>query len=198
MKPVIWLLGLSGSGKTTLGSLLRLFLEGQGIDTELVDGDRFRREFGITGFTPADRIRNINAIRGHVLDLQAEGKACIVAAITPYESMRAQNRAMVPHYREVWVRCSLQTLAQRDTKGLYAKAAHGGVEHLTGVSDVFDEPRHADCLIDTDRYEIGDCYEQLRNLTLNALEEGHAWRQSMGRMLPTVPIPCLRTAAIAL
>ena len=198
MKPIIWLLGLSGSGKTTLGSLLRLYLEGQGIETELIDGDRFRRQFGITGFTPADRIRNINAMRDHVLDLQGQGKACVVAAITPYESMRTQNRAVLPQYREVWVRCSLNTLAHRDTKGLYAKAAKGRVANLTGVSDAFDEPRHADCIIDTDRYELGVCYERLRDLTLDALNEGHTWQYRMEYMLPTAHMPYLGAAAIAL
>ena len=198
MKPIIWLLGLSGSGKTTLGSLLRLYLEGQGIETELIDGDRFRRQFGITGFTPADRIRNINAMRDHVLDLQGQGKACVVAAITPYESMRAQNRAVLPQYREVWVRCALHTLAQRDTKGLYARAAQGRVDNLTGVSDAFDEPRHADCIIDTDRYELGVCYEQLRDLTLDALNEGRTWRHRLDHMLPAAQTPYLGAAAIAL
>ena len=198
MNPIIWLLGLSGSGKTTLGSLLRLYLEGQGIETELVDGDRFRRQFGITGFTPADRIHNINAMRDHVLDLHSQGKACVVAAITPYESMRVQNRALLPQYREVWVRCSLHTLAQRDTKGLYARAANGRVANLTGVSDTFDEPRHADCIIDTDRYELGVCYEQLRDLTLDALNKGRTLRYGMKYMLPAAHMPYLGAAAIAL
>ena len=41
MTPVLWLLGLSGSGKTALGSLLRLYLEGQGIETAFIDEGRF-------------------------------------------------------------------------------------------------------------------------------------------------------------
>ena len=57
MTPVIWLLGLSGSGKTTLGSLVRLFLEGQGVETEFVDEDHFCRQAGLAGSAPHERAR---------------------------------------------------------------------------------------------------------------------------------------------
>ena len=48
MTPIIWLMGLSGSGKTTLGSLLRLYLDGQGIDAEFIDADSFCRSKGLS------------------------------------------------------------------------------------------------------------------------------------------------------
>ena len=37
----------------------------------------------------------------------------------------------------------------RDRKGLYAKARAGLIEHFTGVSDPYEEPRNADLTIDT-------------------------------------------------
>ena len=122
MLPVIWLLGLSGSGKTTLGSILRLHLEGQGFDVEHTDGDVFRKRFGFHGFSYEDRMRNINAMRQYTLDCCLQGKFCIVTAITPYAPMRQVNREILPNYREVWVRCSLDELVRRDPKGLYARA----------------------------------------------------------------------------
>ena len=61
---------------------------------------------------------------------------------------------MLPLYNEVWVRCSLQTLVQRDAKGLYARAGRGDLPLLDSVYDAFDEPQHADCVIDTDRYSM--------------------------------------------
>lgn len=186
MKPVLWLLGLSGSGKTTLGSLLRLYLEGQGLETEFVDGDVFRRRFGFSGFTPAERQRNIDAMRDHVLDLASRGKVCVVAAITPYESMRQKNRAVFPLYREIWVRCSLATLVERDVKGLYARAACGELALLSGVSDTFDEPRRADRIIDTDGCALAESYGQLRDFALDVLEENRRWER-LRRMLPALP-----------
>ena len=175
--PVIWLLGLSGSGKTTLGSLLRMHLESQGHAVAHIDGDAFRRQFGYTGFSPADRIRNINAMREHALQLHAQGKVCIVTAITPYESMRRKNRGQIPLYREIWVRCALQTLVERDPKGLYARAARGELDLLTGVSDAFDEPRRADAIIDTDRLTLAESYVALRDIAEDALNVSRSWRE---------------------
>ena len=177
MMPVIWLLGLSGSGKTTLGSLLRLYLETRGHEVEFIDGDCFRRRFGFSGFRPEDRLRNIDAMREHVLQRHAQGKICIVAAITPYECMRQKNRDEIPLYREVWVRCSLNTLVERDTKGFYARAARGEMDLLTGVSDAFDEPLRADRVVDTDRFSLAESYVALRDLAEEALAESRNWRR---------------------
>ena len=177
MMPVIWLLGLSGSGKTTLGSLLRLYLETRGHEVEFIDGDCFRRRFGFSGFRPEDRLRNIDAMREHVLQRHAQGKICIVAAITPYECMRQKNRDEIPLYREIWVRCSLNTLVERDTKGFYARAARGEMDLLTGVSDAFDEPLRADRVVDTDRFSLAESYVALRDLAEEALAESRNWRR---------------------
>ena len=188
--PVIWLLGLSGSGKTTLGSLLRLHLESLGHNVAHVDGDAFRRQFGFTGFTPADRIRNIDAMREHALQLHAQGKVCIVTAITPYEVMRRKNREQIPLYREIWVRCALKTLVDRDTKGLYAKAARGELERLTGVADAFDEPLRADAIIDTDRLTLAESYVALRDVAEEALNVSRSWREFREDLRsPVLPLP---------
>lgn len=196
--PVIWLLGLSGSGKTTLGSLLRLHLENQGHSVAHVDGDAFRRQFGFSGFSPEDRIRNINAMREHALQLHAQGKVCIVTAITPYESMRRKNREQIPLYREVWVRCALQTLLERDTKGLYARAARGELERLSGVADAFDEPRHADAVIDTDRLTLAESYVALRDLADDALNVSKSWRRLREDIrMPSLPLPPAKVQRLA-
>jgi adenylylsulfate kinase-like enzyme len=172
MMPVIWLLGLSGSGKTTLGSLLRIYLEANDYDVAFIDGDSFRQQFGYSGFRPQDRLRNISAMREHALQLNAQDKICIVAAITPYEIMRQKNREQFPVYREILVRCGMQTLLRRDAKGLYARAMRGEVKRLSGVSDAFDEPEKADCVIDTDSLGLAESYLKLRDLTLEAIQEG--------------------------
>ena len=198
MTPIIWLMGLSGSGKTTLGSLLRLYLDGQGIDAEFIDADSFCRSKGLSTGTPQQRVRNTDALRDHALNLQANGKVCVVAAATPYEGMRQTNRELLPNYHEVWVRCSLQTLVQRDTKGLYAKAERGDLHALDSVFDAFDEPRCPHAIIETDVYSLVECYEQLRDLTLDALAPQSDWHDEQRRMLPQVSQGAFTNAAIAL
>jgi adenylylsulfate kinase len=51
----------------------------------------------------------------------------------------------------VYVRCDLDTLVERDTKGLYRKALEGEIPHFTGVSDPYEEPLHPELVIDTSR-----------------------------------------------
>ena len=110
MTPTIWLLGLSGSGKTTLGSLLRLYLDGQGFDVEFIDADTFCRSNGLSAATPEDRVRNTDILRDYALNMQAQGKICVVAAATPYESMRQSNRAMLPRLNAATFRPWIQFL----------------------------------------------------------------------------------------
>lgn len=52
---------------------------------------------------------------------------------------------------EIYVRCPLPVLQQRDVKGLYKKAAVGEIQNFTGVSDPYEEPLHPELVVDTDR-----------------------------------------------
>ncbi|MCR4667294.1 MAG: adenylyl-sulfate kinase [Desulfovibrio sp.] len=173
MTPVFWLVGLSGSGKTTLGSLLRIYLQSQDYDAEFIDADRFRIQHGFHGFSREQRIQNIDAMRDLVLSLNDQGKICVVSAITPYACMRDLNREYIPFYREVWVRCGLETLTSRDTKGFYAKASKGLIKNFTGFTDDFDEPKNADLILDTDVSDLSDSYLLLRNFAEHAIHEGN-------------------------
>jgi ATP sulfurylase len=50
----------------------------------------------------------------------------------------------------VFVRCPLDVLVKRDTKGLYAKALRGEIAQFTGVSDPYEEPFAAEVVVETD------------------------------------------------
>ena len=171
---------------------------GRTIQNLLLSLISFCRSKGLSTGTPQQRVRNTDALRDHAMNLQASGKLCVVAAATPYEGMRQTNRELLPNYHEVWVRCSLQTLVQRDTKGLYAKAERGDLHALDSVFDAFDEPRNPHAIIETDVYSLVDCYEELRDLTLEALAPQSDWHDEKRRMLPQVSQGAFANAAIAL
>ncbi len=86
------------------------------------------------------------------------------------------------------MRCSLPALVERDTKGLYASAARGEMELLTGVSDSFDEPARADIIIDTDRLSLSESYAALCDLAGKSLSESRNWRQ-VRQELPLKDMP---------
>jgi len=82
--------------------------------------------------------------------LSRNGVAAITAAISPYRAVRDEVRAAhASAFIEVYVRCPLEELTRRDVKGLYAKALRGEIANFTGVSDPYEEPLHAEVVVDS-------------------------------------------------
>lgn len=140
---VFWLYGLSGSGKSTLAHALEKRLHEDGVLTRLLDGDNIRSGLNRgLGFSDDDRLENIRRI-SEVAKLFAEtGIVTVAAFITPTRHLRTIARDIVgaADFREVYVKASFDVCAVRDVKGLYAKAAAGGVQQFTGKDSPFEEP----------------------------------------------------------
>src|SRR5436190_1950769 len=143
MACALWFTGLSAAGKSTLASLVAEELRLRGEAVEVLDGDDVRRHlsYGL-GFTRADREENVRRI-AYVADLLSRnGVYVITAAISPYRSSRDEVRLRLgERFVEIYVDAPLELCAQRDPKGLYAKALRGEIENFTGVSDPYEPPR---------------------------------------------------------
>lgn len=152
----LWLTGLSGAGKTTLAAELMQELRARGLSVEVLDGDQVRTNLSKgLGFSKEDRDINIRRI-GYVCRLLSRnGVAAIAAAISPYRDTRDEVRRMVEQdgveFIEVFVSCSIDVLAARDTKGLYQKALAGEISGFTGVDDPYESPLAPDVVIESDR-----------------------------------------------
>ena len=57
---------------------------------------------------------------------------------------------MGERFIEVYVKASVDTCAERDVKGLYAKAFAGEIKELTGVSDPYEAPERPEVVCDTE------------------------------------------------
>ncbi len=137
----VWFTGLSGSGKSTLAHLLEQQMRALGAKVELLDGDIVRTHLckGL-GFSKEDRDENIRRI-GFVCELLSRnGVIVIVAAISPYRTVREEVRQRIANFVEVHTECPLDVLVERDVKGLYKKALAGEIPHFTGVSDPYEPP----------------------------------------------------------
>ncbi len=147
---VVWFTGLSGAGKSTIATALQAELSRRGRHPELLDGDEVRTHLSKgLGFSKEDRDTNIRRI-GYVARLIARsGGVAITAAISPYRDVRDELRGQTPGFVEVFVRAPLDTLVERDTKGLYRKAIAGEIANFTGVSDPYEEPLHPEVVCDT-------------------------------------------------
>jgi adenylyl-sulfate kinase len=159
---VLWLTGLSGAGKSTVAAKLGPALAERGHRVELLDGDEVRTNLcqGL-GFSRADRDTNIARIGYVAGKLAKHGVAVLVAAISPYRQARDQVRAQVDTFVEVHVAAPVATCAQRDPKGLYAKALSGQLQHFTGVSDPYEPPLAAELVLHTETQSVDESVHQV-------------------------------------
>ena len=150
---VLWFTGLSAAGKTTVGSLVARELEERGHTVEVLDGDVIRTHLSQgLGYSKEDRDTNVARIGWVASRLARAGAAVVVSAISPYEEARRRARSLVEEnapFVEIHVATSLDVCAGRDPKGLYAKALSGEIEHFTGVSDPYEEPKSPELRLDT-------------------------------------------------
>ncbi|MBX7222550.1 MAG: adenylyl-sulfate kinase [Blastocatellia bacterium] len=157
----LWFTGLSGAGKTTLTTALLPELAKHGIRVEVLDGDEVRTHLSKgLGFSKEDRDTNIRRI-GFVARLLARnGVNVITAAISPYREIRDEVRASIEadggEFIEVYAKCSLEALTERDVKGLYKKALAGEIKSFTGVSDPYEAPLSPDVVVETDRETVAE------------------------------------------
>jgi adenylylsulfate kinase-like enzyme len=110
------------------------------------------------GFSKEDRDTNIRRI-GYVCRLLSRnGVGTVSAAISPYSAVRDEVRHAVEQdgaeFIEVFVKCPIAVLAERDVKGLYKKALAGEINGFTGVSDPYEEPLAPDVVVETDRESV--------------------------------------------
>jgi adenylylsulfate kinase len=159
---VLWLTGLAGAGKSTVAAKLGPALAERGHRVELLDGDDVRTNLcqGL-GFSREDRDTNIARI-GYVAGrLSKHGVAVLVAAISPYREARDRVRASVDTFVEVYVAAPVATCAERDPKGLYAKALAGEIPHFTGVSDPYEPPTNPELVLHTEAESVDDSVHQV-------------------------------------
>jgi len=159
---VLWLTGLSGAGKSTVAAKLGPALAERGHRVELLDGDEVRTNLcqGL-GFSRADRDTNIARIGYVAGKLAKHGVAVLVAAISPYRQARDQVRTQVEVFVEVHVAAPVATCAQRDPKGLYAKALAGQITNFTGVSDPYEPPLEPEITLHTEAESVDDSVHQV-------------------------------------
>lgn len=153
---VYWLYGQSGSGKTTIAIELEKQLHAQGKYTVVLDGDNLRSGLNQRlGFSTEDRMENIRRAAEVAKIFVQNGAIVFCCFVCPLISMRNLAREIIGEdFTEIYIKTSLETLIQRDTKGFYKKAIEGKMENFTGINSEFEESENVDLVIDTDRISI--------------------------------------------
>ena len=164
----IWFTGMSGAGKTALAIPLEAELRRRGLKVERLDGDIVRQSLTRDlGFSKEDRDKNIERVTFVAKLLTRNGVAVLCSFISPYRQVRAKVCEEVGAYVEVYCYAPLDTLMERDVKGLYKKALAGEIENFTGISDPYEAPENPDVKIDSSAETIDESLAKI----LRKLEE---------------------------
>lgn len=163
---VLWMYGLSGSGKSTIAAAVERSLHEEGRFVVILDGDNFRDGINSDlGFSDEDRRENVRRVAEVAKMFASQGIVVLVSVITPKRALREQARVILGGlFHEIYIKASYETCAARDPKGLYAKVAAGEIKQFTGKDSGFEEPDHAEVVIDTESVEPGEAAAQIREL----------------------------------
>ena len=172
--PLFQMTGLSGAGKSSIANLLKDRLLKMNHKVEIIDGDEFRKTIcADLGFSKEDRIENIKRL-GFVANLLARNEIItIIAVINPYHIARNELKTLYGA-KLIYVKCDIETLRKRDTKGLYKRAFlpenhPDKIHNLTGVNDTFEIPENPDLVIDTELENIEESVQKLLNFILDSI-----------------------------
>ncbi len=145
----VWFTGLPSSGKTTIASALERRLTAAGFAVESLDGDVVRTHLtrGL-GYSREDRDENVRRV-GFVAELLSRhGVVVLCSLVSPYRAAREEVRERHRgRFFEVYVSTPPAVCAQRDVKGLYARARAGEVTAMTGVDDPYEAPQAPELVI---------------------------------------------------
>lgn len=167
----VWITGLSGSGKSTLAVALEQRLVIDGRNAYRLDGDNLRTGLNSDlGFSRESRDENVRRAAEVACLFADAGLVAIVALISPYAQSRLRARRLhrdagLP-FVEVYMAAPASICANRDPKGLYAKASEGVIESFTGVDDPYEVPEEPEVTI-----EVGSPLERSVDSVLTTLKQ---------------------------
>jgi len=155
----LWFTGLPLSGKTTIADSVFKELEKLDIPLERLDSKDIRDIIPNIGFNRDDRNRHMHRIGHLIKTLQNNSISTVASFVSPYRESRKAIREMVKNNIVVYVKTDIKTCKKRDYKGAYEKALNGTYQNFTGVNDIYEEPQHAEIIINTDTLSVEESTE---------------------------------------
>jgi len=157
----LWFTGLPLSGKTTIADKVYEELEKLHIPIERIDSKDIRDLIPNIGYTREDRNRHMHRIGNLICTLQNNSISTVASFVSPYKESRGAIREMVGNNIIVHIKADVETCKKRDYKGAYAKALSGEFKNFPGVDEVYEEPEHAEIVIDTEAVDVAEAVKTI-------------------------------------
>ena len=146
----LWFTGLPLSGKTTIADAVYKELLHLDIPLERIDSKDIRELIPNIGYSRKERNMHMHRIGHLIKTLQHNSISTVCSFVSPYKESRKTIRELVKNNIVVYVKADLETCKQRDYKGVYDKAIKGELQNFSGINDVYEEPKYAEIIIDSD------------------------------------------------
>ena len=150
---ILWFTGLSGVGKTTLANLIAKKLKKKMFKVKKIDGDLFRKKNNVKKFNRSEIIKNNLSIIRYVGEIKHKYDYVIVSVISPLKKTRVlAYKKFGRDYFEIFLKCKLKTLIDRDTKKLYEKAKKNLIKNLIGFNSKirYENTSYKKIIVNTD------------------------------------------------
>ena len=144
----IWLIGPSASGKSTIAKELYNKIQKDFSDLIIIDGDNIRELFDNKyGYDAISRSKVTKKYIKLVKWLQSFKISSIVSVISPFEKDRLNCKESLVGYKQIYLKCSIETRLLRDKKNLYKPALQGLKKNVIDVDIPFDNSSINDLVV---------------------------------------------------
>jgi len=155
----LWFTGLPLSGKSTIANGVYEELKKLDIPLERIDSKDIRELIPNIGYTREDRNRHMRRIGHLIKTLQNNSISTVASFVSPYSESRRAIREMVKNNVVVYIKADIESCKARDYKGVYRRAMSGELKNFSGINDVYEEPQHAEIVLDTDKLSVEESVE---------------------------------------
>lgn len=163
--------GLPGSGKSVISQALLDKLRGIGVHAQIVSSDALRK--AITPY-PSYTEEERNIVYATIVFitklLTQNGVNVIIDATANRRLYRDMDRKEISRFIEAYVRCPLEICIKREAKrgktfdapkNIYEKALTGKSAIVPGIGVPYEEPLHADLIVDSDKLNPNQCAQKI-------------------------------------
>ncbi len=148
----VWITGLPFTGKKDTARILARRLKFLSYRTEVLIGGQIRQKYEKKlGFTKEEIYKNVRRIAFECRLLSENDVIAIAVTISPYRELREECRKLIGNFVEVYHKCPLEVLKQRDKKGLFKKAEEGQLQNVAGISIPYEESAASEVVIEADK-----------------------------------------------
>ena len=157
----VWFTGLPASGKSAVASAVEQTLVRARTPAYVIDGDNVRHGLsGDLGFGPAARRENVRRVADVARMFADAGVVALVSLVSPFAADRRLAREIHEahdlRFLEVYVDTPPEVCAERDPKGLYARARAGELRNFTGVDAPYERPEAPELTISGSGCSVGE------------------------------------------